>query len=491
MKKEEQKNPNLFIHSIHKTIDWLDVQQKAADAVVQVFSRIAKFNWLEPYKTPEQFIQFGSAFFISNEGYLLTNFHVVEETIGIQIQIPSLGKEQFDVEIVGVHPELDIALLQLKKDELVRVRSLLGEISFIELGDSDKIYRTQEVLALGYPLGQQSLKSTQGIVSGKEKFNMISYIQISAALNPGSSGGPALNSEGETIGISFAGVEIAQNVGYIIPINEIKSAIKGMQKLKLLRRPYFGGIFSISNQDMIDFLGNPPDGGFYIAKVFKDSLLEKGGAKEGDMLYAINEYAIDKYGEVSVDWSEDRISIFDLLNRYNLGDEIDFVIYRRGERKNLKFNLQITKTLPIRFKYPSFEEIDYEIIGGMVVMDLTLNHVSILSEIDPVFLKYMKADCQAYPKILITNIFHDSSAQRTRILEIGDIIAEVNEEVVNTLTDFRKAVQKSRQSGFLTIKTEDNIFSVMSLNKILDDEEFLSEKYFYKKSELIKMLWAR
>ena len=80
------------------------------------------------------------------------------------------------------------------------------------------VRRSDEVLALGYPLGQQSLKSTTGVISGREQH----LIQMSAAINPGNSGGPLLNVNGEVVGINSAIIQGAQNVGYIIPINDLK-----------------------------------------------------------------------------------------------------------------------------------------------------------------------------------------------------------------------------------------------------------------------------
>lgn len=464
---------------------WLTVQQNAHDTVVQLFSKISKFNWFVPFRSPEQFVQYGTAFFINSEGYLLTNFHMVDEAVGLQIQIPSVGKEQFDVEIVGIHPGLDLALLRLKESELAKVRHLLGEIPFLELGDSDQVYRTQEILALGFPLGQQGLKSTQGIVSGKEKINLRSYIQITAPLNPGSSGGPSLNIKGEVIGINFAGILLAQSVGYIIPINEVKSAIKDLCKVPLLRRPYLGAIFSIANQDMIKWLKNPDEGGFYVASLIPHSMLQKTGVEEGDMIYEMNGFRVDRYGEISVPWSEDKISIFDLLTRYVVGDTIVLVVYRKGKKLEFKFNLEKSEILPVRYMYPKYEQIDFEVFGGMVLMNLALNHVDALVEHEPSFVKYHRVDYQLAPKLILTTVLPNSQADKSQALSLGDIIAEVNGAKVYSLESFRKAVISSKNTGFVSIKTEEKMFTVLGLDKIIAEDDALSEAYFYKKSSLL------
>jgi len=102
----------------------------------------------------------------------------------------------------------------------------LGQIPFLRLGDSDKVARRDKITVLGYPLRQERLKSIEGEVSGREVVWGESWIQISAALNPGNSGGPALNGKGEVVGINTARIPEGQNIGYIIPINDVKGIIK-------------------------------------------------------------------------------------------------------------------------------------------------------------------------------------------------------------------------------------------------------------------------
>ncbi len=470
-----------------KSKNWLDVQKRVKDTVVQVFSQVNRFNWLEPYKSPDHFESYGTGFFINAEGYIVTNYHVVTQTSSLQVQLPYFGRRRFDVEIVGVCPDKDVALLKLSDEAFDQVRDELGGIKYLSLGDSDSILRTQEILALGYPLGQERLKSTLGIVSGRERAG---FIQITAPLNPGNSGGPSINSLGEVVGINFAGVLEAQNIGYIIPINEVKSAIDDMHKVKLLRRPTLGCIFTVATPEMVKYLNNPSSGGWYIAQVFEKTILDKVGVKENDMLYEINGYKLDLYGELAVPWSEDKISLIDFLNRYTVGDDMQLVVYRHGERKDFQFKLDDNYLPPIRKIYPEFEPdfVDYEIIGGMVVMPLTLNHVAMMGDKIPDMAKYIRPETHHDAAILITSIFPDSQAKKARVLNIGSIINEVNNTKVATLEDFRNAVAKCKKDGFLTIKTNDKMFAPLSVESILKDEDKLAARYFYKKSKLIEQI---
>jgi len=468
---------------------WLEVQKNSKDTVVQIFVQVAKFNWRQPFKTPEQSKAWGSAFFIDDQGYMVSNYHVVDEAVKVKIQIPTLGKDRYEAEIVGVNPDRDIALLKLTEQAKQEVNEKLGSISYLTFGDSDKITRTQEVLALGYPLGQQNLKSTQGIVSGREGLWNESYIQITAAINSGNSGGPSLNINGEVIGINTAMVSKAQNIGYIIPINDVKSVIADLRTNKLLRKPIFGSAFNNATKDMTNYLGNPAPGGFYIAQVYKDTLFEMAGIKAGDMLYKINDYIFDKYGETNVEWTDDKVPLVSVLNRFNVGKDVNVQIYRRGESKEISFNFDATKSLPIRTMYPEFEKIDYEIIGGMVVMQLNLNLVDYFENKFPEYAKYRKRENQYKSRLIITHIFHDSQAREARSIKKGLLVKRVNGNEVFTLDDYRRAVEKD--SEYLSIHTDNNLFMALSMKKVLEEEDELSQRNYYQKTDLVKKLQSK
>jgi serine protease Do len=475
---------------------WRSVQEKARDTVVQIFVQANSFNWLQPFKSPDPKKIYGTGFFIDKEGHIVTNFHVAEDEVGIKIQIPSFGKEQFSATVVGVCPDRDLALLQLTDESRKKIHDKLGHIPYLELGDSDTIVRTQEILALGYPLGQEKLKSTHGIVSGREIVWGESYIQITAPLNPGNSGGPSLNNQGVVIGLNTARMKTAQNIGYIIPINDIKSVIQALRHVRLFRSPLLGGEFNYATPAMTQYLNNPQPGGLYISRVYKDTLFEKFGVQEGDMIYSINGNRLDLYGETNVTWNEDKVPIIALLNRFELGQNITIELYRNGKKHTVNFKFENLHDLPIRRLYPPYEKIDYEIIGGMVVMPLTINHIEKFDAIDATvtkdLIKYEKRENQYKPRLLVTHIFPTSQAQEARCIGPGDLIKEVNGQRVATLDDLRNALKASTQQGlyknFVTIKTNDRKFMVLNLNQILDDEDLISEKYLYKKTGLFQVL---
>jgi len=465
---------------------WRAVQARVQDTVVQLFVSAAHFDWFEPYKSPKLRMASGSGFFIDNRGFIVTNYHVVDEAVSIKIQIPSLGKHRYDVDIVGVSPARDIALLKLTDTAYEQVKKKLGVLSYLELGDSDAIVRTQEVLSLGYPLGQEKLKSTHGIVSGRERIGHESYIQMTAPINPGNSGGPSLNIGGKVIGINTAGVPSAQNIGYIIPINEVKSVINLLRKEKFARRPFLGVDMCYANDPLIEKLNNPQPGGIYVKRAYKNTFFDRLGIQEGDMLYRLNGHAIDRYGETSVAWSEDKVSIIDLVNRFEVGQDLKVTVYRNGLKHDYQGTLVIPDPLPIRRMYAQFEPVDYEIIGGMVIMELTLNHVIPLADKVPELVKYIERKNQYSSKLIITNILPNSTSHQARVVGDSNLIEKVNGRSVSTLAQLRAVLRDSAREKFLSIKTDQRSYMVLSMDQVIAEEGYLRAIYLFKPSALIK-----
>jgi len=490
---------NTALESLHHSRNvWGDTQACARNCVVQVFVDIAEIDMFMPFKTPNQYGARGSGFFINDRGDLITNAHVVDQAseiengdAGIWIQIPALGKRFIQVSIIGVCPDRDIALLKIDPKEMPFIKEALSEIPYLKLGNSDNAYRTEEVLALGYPLGQESLKSTTGVISGREQ----DFIQMSAPINPGSSGGPLLNLKGEVIGINSAGVSEAQNVGYIIPINDLKLILPDLYKVKLLRKPFLGILSLNATDSLTDYLGNPQPGGCYVVEVVKDSPLARAGVESGDMIYEVNGNRLDIYGEMTVNWSEDKVSIIDFISRLAIGDEINLVIYRKGVRKEVTAKIDHTNVLPVRKVYPGFEDIDCEVFAGMVVMQLTLNHVKLLGNHAPALMRFAESRYQTEPVLIVTHIFANSELHRSRTILPGVTLNEINGISVKTLQDFRDAIKHGRKNNFLTIKAtdnmtraSDNILVVLPFNTVLKETALLSMYYKYPLSKEVQEL---
>lgn len=469
---------------------WASLQPKVQDTVVQVFSQIAAFNWLEPYRTPNHGQATGTGFFINDQGHIITNAHVVNEAKAVTIQIPSFGKRQLGVEIVGVSPDRDMALLKLNSDDLERVKKELGKIPYLPLGDSDRVKRASEIMTLGYPLGQQSLKSTTGVVSGRESVSGRQYIQIDAAINPGNSGGPSVDPSGNVVGINTAGIMEAQNVGYIIPINELKLVLNDLANApnRLLRKPFLGIFYNTGNEALTRYLGNPEEGGVYVTDVYPGSVLEQAGIKAGDMVFELNGHKVDCYGEISATWSEDKISLLDYVSFLPMGSEVTISVYRKAKRKDFKFKFAGSKLPAVRVMYPDYEKVNYEVVGGMVVMELCRNVIPHLLASAPELIRYEDPKNQTEPLLIVTHVLPDSAIQRSRVIAPGTRIKELNGVAVRTVSEFRDALRRSVKDDYLTIKAYNDIFAVFSFKDILKNEQKLANIYRYPVSKVLQVL---
>jgi serine protease Do len=167
----------------------------------------------------------GSGFFINEEGYLITNYHVIEKETKIEVTVFRKAEGGFEkkrfkkVKIEAINPFIDLAILKVEDAGDVKVK-------FVYLGDSDRIEVGEEVFAIGNPLGLERTV-TNGVVSTKNRaFEGLVYIQTNAAINPGNSGGPLFNLAGEVIGVTNMGYIFYGGLGFAIPVNYVKNFIE-------------------------------------------------------------------------------------------------------------------------------------------------------------------------------------------------------------------------------------------------------------------------
>lgn len=470
-------------------ITWAQFQARIQNSVVQVVSQVAVFNWCEPYRITEQQEVRGTGFFIDNDGHFITNAHVVNQAKTIWIHLPRFGKKLLFAQVVGFCPERDLALLRLDQHARSFLKQQSSDIVPLILGNSDTAQCTDLVFVFGYPLGQYGMKSSTGVISGRESGEGRTLIQISAAVNPGNSGGPLFNERGQVIGIAVYTVPSAQNIGYAIPINELHVVIDELYSQRLVRKALLGMQFNYASDEHAQLCKNPLPAGCYINKVFKGSLLDQAGVKPGDMLYELNGFRFDMFGEIAVPWNVEKITIYDLVSRLKIGEKIDLVIYRNGERLTFSINFELTRLYPIRFMYPEYEEIPYEVVGGMVVMQLADNHIPLLAPLSPRLLQYTEIENQGESRLVISHIIPGSVVQESRCFESGDIITHVNSVAVKEINDLVQAIFNNQAHlSLLTIKTEDDSFGVFSLKKIKDDENRLSRDFAYPVSSIGRWL---
>lgn len=282
----------------------------------------------------------GSGFFVSADGLILTNKHVVSDSQASYTVITSDGKT-YDAKVVAQDPVNDLAIVKID----------VKNAPFLSLADSSKIQIGQQVVAIGNSLGQYQNTVTSGIVSGIGRSvtagsdnggseDLSGVIQTDAAINPGNSGGPLLNLEGEVIGINTAIDQQGQLVGFAIPSNQVSKALTSFQKNGKIVRPFLGVRYLIITQSLASQQNLPEDHGALIVRgqnttdfaVQPGSPADKAGLMENDIILAVNGQSVDENNPLST-----------LLQNYNVGDIVTLNIYHKGKTEDVKVTLGETK----------------------------------------------------------------------------------------------------------------------------------------------------
>lgn len=270
----------------------------------------------------------GSGSIVTEDGYIVTNSHVVSNGDVTQINVLFSNGETSEAELVWNDAALDLAIIKVKKDNLPA----------IELGDSDEVGIGDKAIAIGNPLGFELQSTvTSGIISGLNrtvKFNtgvgMDGLMQTDAAINSGNSGGALLNTKGELIGINTAKAGNSDGIGFAIPINIVKPVIEKVRKTGKFNSVYLG----ITGQS-VDYIKQIPnfnteklgtDEGVYVVSSFdKNSDIE-----EGDVITAIDGVAV-----------KDMNSLRKALLSYGVGDKAKLTVYRDGSKKEIDVEFNI------------------------------------------------------------------------------------------------------------------------------------------------------
>ncbi len=310
----------------------IEVAEKASPSVVTVSKqsparRIFQFS---PFRGLTQRIEggipedIGTGFVVSSDGLIVTNKHVVSDTRATYKVITKDGKE-YDVKQISRDPSNDIAILKI---------DALG-LKPLELGDSSSLKVGQFVIAIGTALGEFRHTVTTGVISGLgrgiiagsilegyvEKLDDV--IQTDAAINPGNSGGPLLNSAGQVIGVNVAVAQEAQNIGFALPINIVKEALKTFKETgRFAPKPYLGVQYQMISRRMA-ILNNIPTGA-YVVEVITGSPAESAGILADDI---ITKFAGQELSENN--------TLADEIKKKKPGEQVNLEIWRNGQKLNL------------------------------------------------------------------------------------------------------------------------------------------------------------
>jgi len=323
------------------------VYKKALPSVVNITSTTVAFDFF--YGPVPQQGQ-GSGFILNKDGLILTNYHVVKGNERGTVEVKLSDKHTYKAQVVTVDPGHDLALLKISAPNLVP--ATLAETS-------SNLIVGQKVYAIGNPFGLNGTM-TRGIISairsvrGQESVPIEDAIQTDAAVNPGNSGGPLLNSRGEVIGITTmiasGGVEQSAGIGFAIPINTARAVLDDFYKYGRVRRPSLGIETLPIGPDIAEQIGLAADYGLLIEKVYPGGAAQKAGLHGGTQRAYDGNVPVMLGGDLIVKFDgQDIASGPDFaaeLNKHRAGDTVTITVYRGKRRMDVKVTLDDAKDQP-------------------------------------------------------------------------------------------------------------------------------------------------
>ena len=367
----------------------------------------------------------GSGFIVSDDGFILTNNHVVEKADEITVTL--LDKEEFRAEVVGTDPKTDIALIKIKTGK---------KLPFVPLGDSEKLEIGEWVVAIGNPFGLGHTVTT-GIVSAKGRVigsgPYDDFIQTDASINPGNSGGPLFNMKGEVVGINTAIVQGGQGIGFATPIHLAKSILGQLKEKGKVTRGWLGVYIQRLTPDMAETLSVPGKKGALVADVTKGGPAEKAGLRSGDVIVSFDGKDVS-----------DEHDLPQIVASTKPGKNVEVTVIRDG--KEGKIPVTIAEMEP---------ESGQTHAGGP---DLSKGLGLTVQDITPEVARHL--DIENRKGVLVSSVESGSPAEDAGFRE-GDVIRAINRISVKDSREFEQLMMKVKEEKtvlFLVERGEGRIF---------------------------------
>ena len=363
----------------------------------------------------------GSGVIVSDDGYILTNNHVIDRADEIRVIL--YGGDELDAEIVGTDPASDIAVLKVDRDNMPAM----------PMGDSDQIRTGEMVMAIGSPLSQNFAHTvSKGIISAKGRTSLglntyENYIQTDAAINPGNSGGALINLDGELIGINSAIASRSggsQGIGFAIPVNMARDVMEALITDGRVSRGYLGiSLGGEVDATMASALGLDEAGGVVVGGVVPDGPADEAGLQNGDVIVQLD-------GEKFDSWTDFRVAI----GSKKPGDTVELEVFREGEIMEYSVELGELETEALAENMTSDDmEGVREALGFSVdeLSDSIRQQLNLSSGVEGV---------------VVSNISQGSNAYRQG-LRRGDVVMQVADQVVDSPDAFYGSVKNLMDQG--------------------------------------------
>jgi len=352
-----------------------------------------------PDPEPRKGTGFGSGFIISDDGYIITNAHVVNNAT--QIRVGLHDQREFQAILVGSDVASDIALLKLDT----------ADLPVVKIGDSEKLRVGEWVLAIGSPFGFENT-ATQGIVSALARSlpddTYVPFIQTDVAVNPGNSGGPLFNTDGEVIGVNsqiYSRSGGYQGLSFSIPINVAMSIADQLKDKGFATRGWLGVAIQNVDQALAESFGLEKPTGALIAQVTKNSPADKGGLSSGDIILRFNNKQVNYSSELPP-----------FVGAVAPGQSVSVEVLRNGKTKSLSITIealdegrQVSAITPVVPANDSRFGVEVAEIPDQMRKDLGISNGVVVSKIDP-----------------------DGAAIKAGIRQ-GDVILSINREEIDSV----------------------------------------------------------
>ena len=379
----------------------------------------------------------GSGFIISEDGYILTNSHVVENATKITVTLSDDRK--IEASLVGADPKTEVALIKLEN---------ITGLSMVELGNSDELEVGEWVLAAGNPFGL-SQTVTAGIVSalGRDETRITEYgnfIQTDAAINPGNSGGPLLNIEGKVVGINTAIMTRSggnMGIGFAIPINEAVSIKKQLISNGKVTRSVLGIYIQNIDEELAESFGLDGNNGILISEIIEGSAAEEAGLKGGDIVIEFEGKPTGKLGAF-----RNKVAITEP------NTDVMLKIFREGKYQEVKVTTRAMDQIASNELGTDIDEL---------LTDIGIN-VSGLDSDQAIALKL-----EIKQGVLVTDVQEGSKAWSAGV-QPGQVITSVNRNSISDISDFSTALDEVKDEQRILLLISDgkgSRYVVINLDK--------------------------
>jgi serine protease Do len=277
---------------------------------------------------------FGSGFIISNDGYILTNNHVVEDATKLKVELKSGAR--YEAKVVGTDPAIDMALIKIDPQG--------KQLPSLPLGDSNKLRVGEWVVAIGNPLNLENTV-TVGVVSAKERqvpiggtdTGVATFIQTDAAINRGNSGGPLLDSRGRVVGVNtailrggFPGQGMAEGIGFALPITDARSSMEQILETGEVKRGFLGIAMNTEglNESAREFYRLPDTNGVIVQDVTPNEAGDKAGLEPDDIIRKVDGEDV-----------KTNLELIGKIAHHRPGDTVTLEVWRNGKPRNVEVTL--------------------------------------------------------------------------------------------------------------------------------------------------------